>query len=176
MKAEFQGKIHNDISFTRDRKQIVSFEIEGDFRETWDELNGKEIDIAVKPHREKRSLDANAYAWALIGKIADAIRSDKDSVYFQMLKRYGQQFVCKIPNSMIDSFKRTVDYWEEHEKLEKEEKAQYFKVYIGSSKYDTAEMSVLIDGIISECNELHIPTETPDKIAEMMSIWNTQKA
>ena len=37
----------------------------------------------VKQHREKRSLNANAYAWALIGKIADVVKASKDEVYLQ---------------------------------------------------------------------------------------------
>ena len=44
----------------------------------------------VKEYHEKRSLSANAYAWALINKIADALRKSKEDVYFQMLKDYGR--------------------------------------------------------------------------------------
>ena len=37
-------------------------------------MKPKAYDLTVKEHREKRSLDANAYAWVLIGKLADAMR------------------------------------------------------------------------------------------------------
>ena len=40
----------------------------------------------IKEHRERRSLNANAYAWVLISKIADAVRKNKDDVYLEMLK------------------------------------------------------------------------------------------
>lgn len=50
----------------------------------------KLFDLTVKRHREKRSLDANAYCWLLINEIANVLRVDKDSVYLSMLKRYGQ--------------------------------------------------------------------------------------
>ena len=40
-------------------------------------LIGKELDIQLKEHKEKRSLNANAYAWVLMQKIAEAIHSDK---------------------------------------------------------------------------------------------------
>ena len=50
----------------------------------------------IKEHREKRSLNANAYAWALIGKIADAMRISKDECYLLMLKRYGQHELVSV--------------------------------------------------------------------------------
>ena len=36
-------------------------------------MKPKAYDLTVKEHRKKRSLDANAYAWVLIGKLAGAI-------------------------------------------------------------------------------------------------------
>ena len=46
----------------------------------------EEIDVDLSEHKEKRSLNANAYAWFLIGKIADALRIGKDEAYLNMLK------------------------------------------------------------------------------------------
>ena len=34
----------------------------------------KKYDVDIKEHREKRSLDANAYCWVLIGKLAAKLR------------------------------------------------------------------------------------------------------
>ena len=61
---------------------------------------------------------------------------------------------------------------EEHEKLAAEERAQYFRVYLGSSNYNTQEMSLLIDGVVEECKELGIETLTPQELAAMMEAWN----
>lgn len=43
--------------------------------------------------------------------------------------------------------------------------------YFGSSTYDAKEMSVLIDGVVSECKEMGIETMTPDEIARLKSEW-----
>lgn len=43
--------------------------------------------------------------------------------------------------------------------------------YEGSSKYDTAEMARFIDGIVQECEELGIETESPDELARMKREW-----
>jgi len=168
------GKIIGaDIDF-RTKKPILRLAINelNDFKQMVDELNDKEkLSIEIKQFRERRSLDANAYAWHLIGEIANVLRADKDEIYLDMLRKYGQQFVCKIPNKHKSKFERSTKYWEIHESLPPEENAQYYRVLIGSSGYDKQEMSVLIDGIVYEAKGLDIQTETPDQIAKMKSLW-----
>ena len=48
------------------------------------------------------------------------------------------------------------------------------QVYYGSSTFDTKEMSVFIDGIVSECHELGIETMTPEQIAAMNAAWGAK--
>lgn len=114
----------------------------------------------VIEHHEKRSLSANAYAWALINKIADALRKSKEEVYLQMLKDYGQsEFVSVL--SSID-VKGYFKYYEEYGKGHVEGREfTHYKVYKGSSEFDSREMAVLIDGIIQEARQLGIETITP---------------
>ncbi len=135
------------------------------------EKKDKKYVAEIKRFREKRSLDANAYLWALVGAMADVLRTDKDSVYVLMLKRYGQGGVAKIQNQDVDLFCRTYKYHEPHESLPPEERAQYFRFWIGSSEYNSAEMSILIDGVIDECKNLGIDTMTPDEISLMIEAW-----
>ena len=59
-----------DLTFTADGKQIVSLTLEGDFREKFDELHGKPLDMDIKVHRKRRSKNANDYLWTLCTKIA----------------------------------------------------------------------------------------------------------
>lgn len=124
----------------------------------------------IKIHREKRSLNANAYAWALIGKIADALRASKDEIYLQMLKRYGQsEMVSVVSEINVDGYFK---YYEAigHTMLQGKEFTHY-RLFKGSSEFDTREMSIFIDGIVSEAKELGIETLTPDGIAQMKSLW-----
>ena len=124
----------------------------------------------IVPHREKRSLNANSYAWALIGRIADALRASKDEIYLQMLKRYGQsEMVSVVSEISVDGYFK---YYEPigHTLLQGKEFTHY-RLYKGSSEFDTREMSVFIDGIVSEAKELGIETLTPDGIAKMKAVW-----
>lgn len=129
----------------------------------------------IKKAQKKRSLDANAYAWELIGKLADVLRKGKDEVYLELLKSYGQGGVVKIPDSQADSILRIIKYWEPHEHLMPEATARYYRIWVGSSHYTTHEMSVFIDGIISECRQQEIDTRTPEEIALMKARWNDEK-
>lgn len=135
----------------------------------------KRLSIKISKYKEKRSLDANSYAWTLIGKIADILRISKDECYVMMLKRYGQGAVAKIPSKYAEDFIRAYQYVEKHEKLEDEKNAQYFRFWVGSSKYNTEEMSIFIDGIVSEAKDMGIQTMTPNEIANMMSLWQQEE-
>ena len=124
----------------------------------------------LKDHKEKRSLDANAYAWVLMGKIADALRSSKQEVYELMLKRYGQGTVITFlhevnPEGYIEHFEYL------GEGREGGIRVKYYKVFKGSSQYDTREMAILIDGIVSEAQELGIETMPPDEIKRLTEKW-----
>lgn len=118
---------------------------------------GKLFDITE--HKEKRSRDANALLWACLGEIAGAIRSDKWSVYLQMLKRYGRYtYICVKPY-VVEAVKKQ---WRECEEIgtidiDGQEAVQML-CYFGSSTYNSKEFSVLLDGVISEMKELGLDT------------------
>ena len=46
-------------------------------------------DCEIKQHRDKRSLEANAYCWALLDKLADALRTTKEELYLQKVREIG---------------------------------------------------------------------------------------
>lgn len=122
-------------------------------------------------HKNRRSLDANAYMWVLIGKIADKLRRPKEEIYQDMLRSYGQGGVVKIPNQSIRHFQRAFPYHAKHETLPDEERAQYYRFWVGSSQYDTEEMAILIDGVVEEARALDIETATPEELARMKEEW-----
>lgn len=124
----------------------------------------------IKPYHKKRSLNANAYAWALIGKIADVLRSSKDEIYLEMLKKYGQSEIVSVLSdiNVTGYFK----YFEEIATVRLQGKNfTHYKVFKGTSKYNTLEMAVFIDGVISEAEELGINTLPPDEVEKIKSLW-----
>jgi len=130
----------------------------------------KEAKICNK--KKKRSLDSNAYAWKLVTEMANVLRSSKDEVYLSMLKRYGQSSIVSVQDEAVSIFMKSVKYAEEFgHGMVNGKSFTHIKVFMGSSEYDTKEMSILIDGIVSECKELKISTLTPAEIEMMKGAW-----
>ena len=124
----------------------------------------------IKEKKRRRSLNANAYAWTLIGKLADVLRISKDQCYLLMLKRYGQSEMVSVV-SEID-VRGYFKYYEPVGETELQGKNfTHYRVFKGSSEYDTREMSILVDGIVSECHEVGIETMTPSELAKLKELW-----
>ena len=135
----------------------------------------EKLSIRAVKYREKRSLDANALLWACLGNIADALRADKWEIYLQMLKRYGKYtHICVKPN-VVDAVKAQ---WRECEVIGEVningQKAVQMLCYFGSSTYNTAEMSRIIESVVDDCRELGIPTLSENEIKSLCESYNIE--
>lgn len=84
------GTIQNIAKDYKDNKIIVSIKLESSSElENIEKLAEDKLDIDIKKHRNKRSLDANSYMWQLLQKLADVLETSKDELYLIMLGRYG---------------------------------------------------------------------------------------
>lgn len=143
--------------------------------------DGKKVTVEIKEKRKGRSLDANAYCWVLCDKIATlkGLRLKKTQVYKQAIKDYGVTLVMPIKNELL----KDVIRWHESSGLGNdcdvlgESKIKGYTnvmMYYGSSGYDTKQMSVLIDGLVADAQELGIETMTPNEIAELKAKWGEE--
>ena len=142
--------------------EIIKYLVEQDKEKTWD----------IKEHKEKRSLDANGMLWACLQDIATAVKSDKWSIYLQMLKRYGKFDYVIVKEKAVEAMKKQ---WRELEEVGEidihGQKAVQLLCYYGSSTYDKKEFSVLLDGVISEMKEIGL-TPPPDRqTKELLEKW-----
>jgi len=144
----------------------------------------KVLILKIEEFRKKRSPQANAYAWEVITEItkawnlinetANVLRINKEECYLMMLKRYGQSTVVSVLSSV--DVKSYFKYYEEFGTGEVNGKEfTHYKVYKGSSEFDTKEMAILIDGIVSEAKELGIDTRTPEEIEKLKALWGEEK-
>ena len=140
--------------------------------------DGKVYDVEIKLHREKRSLDANAYFWVLCGKLAVALGLPKDDVYRQIVRQVGAFEVLPIRADIADRFP---SIWgsngigfitEEIGPSRTLPNYINFRCYYGSHCYDSSEMSRLIDYIIDECRSVGIETLPPEKLKSMLREWD----
>lgn len=176
---ELTGKIQN-VSFSYlNGKPLVTFE----FNEKQSALNlvdtlkeEEKLSFRVDKFRVKRSLDANAYAWVLIGKIAEKINVPKDEIYRDAIKEIGGNYdvVCVL-NEAVESLRsgwsRNGLGWQTDTIPSKIEGCTNVILYYGSSTYNTEQMSRLVSNIKQLCDDLDIDTKSPEEIASLLSAW-----
>lgn len=132
-----------------------------------------------KEQRKQRSLNANAYAWVLIDRLAEKLKLTKEEVYRNAVSHMGGNGV--LMELINESADRAIGIWESFGLgwsakllLKGEIKSQYWFTY-GSSKFDTAQMSILIELLQQDCMALGIETKTPDEVAGMLSLWEQER-
>ena len=124
----------------------------------------------LKEYKQKRSLNANNYAWKLMTEIGDVLRLDKEEVYLEMLKHYGQSQMVSVLAD-IDVSKYFKYYSEAGESILNGKRFKHYKVYMGSSEMDTKQMSILIDGIVQEAKQIDIETLPPAEVSRLKEEW-----
>lgn len=120
----------------------------------------------IKEYKKHRSLSQNAYAWKLITELGNVMRKSKEEVYLEMLKDYGQSTIVSLINEVdVKSYFKYFDLIGSSSLNGKV--FNHYKLFKGSSEFDSKEMSIFIDGIIQECENVGIPTLTKEEIEKL---------
>ena len=172
-----------DMTMNRSGEWIISFSTPVDFREDFDDLVRQDVDIEIKKHRRRRSLDANAMAWSLINQIAGKLQEKEPrhgwtptEVYRTAIRDVaGASTVHCIPTDQVAQF---VTDWESlgigfqvetfDSKVPGCTNGIFWK---GSHLYDTQQMSTLINILIQEAEALGIPTLTDSEVEKLLGAW-----
>lgn len=136
----------------------------------------KLVDLSVKKHTQKRSLDANAYAWVLIDKLAEKLHMSKEEVYRATVRHIGgnSETIC-VKSEGVD---RLREGWHKHglgwitdTMSSKIDGCTNVILYYGSSTYDTAQMSRLVTLLVQECEQQGIEVRPDEEIKSLMEGW-----
>ena len=60
----------------------------------------------LKEYKPKRSNDANAYAWVLLGKLQDKLNIKKEEIYRDLIKNIGSYEIVPIKNEAVKKFRQ----------------------------------------------------------------------
>ena len=138
-----------------------------------EELKEDKLSVEIKKYRNKRSLDANAYMWVLISKLEEKVNIPKDIIYKDAIRNIGVYEVIPVKNEAVDRF---IEAWTKNGlgwvcETTKSKLEGYTNIlaYYGSSTYNTAEMSRLIDLIVQECKQLDIETMSKEGLREIQN-------
>lgn len=138
-------------------------------------LNKKKYVVEIKEFRNKRSLRANAYAWELIDKLAEKLKTEPTDIYRRLIRSIGG--VSTVVSAYDIASDRLMRNWTEKglgwqaETLGTHDGMRDIVLYYGSSTYDTAQMSRLIDLLVQECEQQDIETLTPAELELMKGAW-----
>lgn len=141
---------------------------------------GKTYDVDIKEHRERRSLNANAYAWILMDRLAAHMGIPKTTVYRAYVREIGGncETVC-VKDEAVEKLRSGWEHngigWQTDTFKSKLPGCTNVILYYGSSTYDTAQMSRLIDLIVQDCREQGIETLTPQQLDAMKERWTCTK-
>lgn len=134
--------------------------------------DGKTYTVEIKEKKQKRSREANAYAWALLDKLAAKLHIPKEDIYRDAIKNIGgnNETVCvqnKAVERLCEGWRRNGIGWAFDTFESKIEGCTNVILYYGSSTYDSAQMHRLIDLIVQECKQQNIETLTPEELARL---------
>ena len=132
------------------QKQIITWLLEQD--------NTKFFEIKEK--KTTRTLQQNKLLWELIHKIAKKQNQDDMEVYCALLERADALSDYIITATEMETALRKTFRGVKfiRKQLVNDKECYIYKVYIGSSKMNTKEMTDLLDITIQLCSELQIPT------------------
>lgn len=147
----------NDLILQTSHAEALQFAMQND------PFKPGEFDIVRR--RKRRSLEANAYMWALCSEIADAAGCTKDEVYRRNIREGGEYTPLSIKTETVEEFSRI---WASHgigwfcDVIDDSEIQGHKLVfaYHGSSSYDTKQMSRLIDRVKADAESVGIVIDT----------------
>ncbi len=148
--------------------------------------------------KPKRSLNANAYFWVLVDKIAKSLHEPSADIHNKLLSEnlcfmYEDETIKWMTSprkpDRFGLLKEGNAYWYDSgrivfmhkpngEPYMNGDKKQTARIYLrvkGSHEMDTSEMSRLIEGTVMEARELDIETMTPDELKRMMAAWKPRR-
>ncbi len=120
------------------------------------------LSLDVDKAKDKRSIQQNSYLWALLTAIDKKIngnRSDNaEEIYIQVIDKAGAKsdyiVAVKEAEQALKNAFRVVKYIKPHN-----ETSNVYKVYYGSSTYDTKEMTILIETALDYAATVGIDTD-----------------
>lgn len=168
------NKWHLTVSF--DDNEIMSI---------FESLKDAICSIDIKKWFDKRSLNANALYWKMCGALAVKLKVSKPEMHNTLLRRYGADasiggklaYLVFADNDETEQTMMNAETFHVRPTSQVKEGVDgvMYRTWImlkGSHELDTAEMSRLIDGVLGECKEQGIPTESPEEIERIKALWN----
>lgn len=146
----------------------------------FNDLKDAPVNIEIKKAQKHRSMEANRYAWVLIDQIASKTKLKASEVYRNAIRDIGGVSESMyMKTEAVATFRQIWEYGHtgnQVEVLDEDENGwSTIRIYYGSSTYNSAQMSALLDSLIQDAEALGIPTITPKEEERMLGKWAKKK-
>ena len=177
---ELTGRMLPPMTYYGMEKPVLTFEVEENAEtlfQIFEELKATDkLTVKITKRTNKRSLDANAYCWVLISRLAEKLNIPKTDIYRSAIKEIGgnSDIVCvqdKAVQSLRDGWERNGIGWQTDTMPSKIDGCTNVTLYYGSSTYDAAQMSRLINMIVDECKAQGIETKSQEEVDSLLRQW-----
>lgn len=154
--------------------------IREDIWSLWEALKGLLCEVSIKKWSKPRSLNANAYAWALIDKIAAKSKESPADYYKRLIKETGIKttIVC-VPNQavakLLEGWEHNGTGWVGERMDSKIDGCTNIRLIYGSSSFDSSEMARFIHYVVQDAESLGIPTVTDEEMNRMLGRWKRER-
>lgn len=159
------------VSFTTSENPVTMF-----YR-----LRDHDVSVEIKKATKRRSLDANNFCWSLCTDIGNALKPPlpKEDVYRKAIREVGDYEPLPIRDDAVETFQsrwasKGTGWFAE---VIDDSKLPGYKLvfaYYGSSTYDTASMSRLIDYLVDEAKQMELPIPASKEQEEMLKAWSSR--
>lgn len=136
----------------------------------------KDYTLTVKERKEKRSITANNYFWVMCDRLAEKLRMSKTEIYRSYVREIGgnSDTVCvmnKAVEDLCNGWMHNGLGWVTDTAESKIPGCTNVTLYYGSSTYDKAQMSRLIELAKQDCIENDIPTWDEEELQRLCEEW-----
>lgn len=145
----------------------------------------RDYKLEIKEYQKKRSLDANAKMWALIGEMSTILRLTPEEIYQGYIPDVGGNYWI-APVREEDIAQRAEDWCRGHIgrlvedigpcRISELKGYRNLKMYRGSSEYDVPTFSRLLDLVMQDCKQLGIDTLSEREKSLLMEEWGKTHA
>lgn len=171
------GKLR-DLTVNRDGTQNITVTVNTDFGLLFDKLKDQTVSVEIKKASKGRSLDANAFCWAMCSDIGKALTPpvDKEDVYRRAIKAVGVYTPVTVILWDVEKIKHR---WEERGTgwfVEIVDDAgtgrKLIHLYYGTSTYTVQEMQRVLEWLTDEMRQLELPIPlSKQQEQELLERW-----
>lgn len=137
--------------------------------------DGKAYCAEIKRKYDRRTGQANRYAWSLMSKLAAAMAMKRDDIYRGYIPDVGDNFRA-VPYANLQQRDLIAELWKRQGLgWVTEDTHGFLLCYYGSSTYDKKQMGRLIELIVQDCKEQGIETEPESTVIGWLSKWKPEE-